>query len=259
MKKKNETALQVFNNEQFGAIRSIVIDGEIWFIGKDVATSLGYKDHKNALKAHVDEEDKRGWQIATPSGKQTATLINESGLYSLVFLSQLESAKKFKRWITSEVLPSIRKTGEYKTPQKQTALDKLTARLTGKKVRKLETDLIKFYIDSLIESGQLIESEGKSIYAKVSAMCNAAVGLPKHGGRDTATPIQLHFLMGVENQIGLMFVEAARDAKPTLVMLKLVRDYCLEFGQKHGVSENTFWHLMKGHELPPLPPPTFQH
>lgn len=107
--------LQIFENPEFGQIRTIQIDGDPRFVGKDVAVALGYKDTKNALKAHVDGEDKRGWQIATPSGKQTMTIINESGLYALIFGSKLESAKRFKRWVTSEVLPSIRKTGSYTT------------------------------------------------------------------------------------------------------------------------------------------------
>lgn len=103
-----------FDNEQFGKIRALLIDGEPWFVGKDIAVALGYKDHKNALKQHVDDEDKRGWQITTPrGGTQTMTIINESGLYSLILSSKLPSAKKFKRWVTGEVLPSIRKTGSY--------------------------------------------------------------------------------------------------------------------------------------------------
>ena len=90
-------------------------DGEPWFVGKDVATALGYKDTVNALKSHVDEDDKRGWRITTPSrGEQEAVIINESGLYSLIFGSKLDEAKKFKKWVTSEVLPQIRKTGSYK-------------------------------------------------------------------------------------------------------------------------------------------------
>jgi len=105
--------LQIFNNPEFGDIRTVTIDGEPWFVGKDVAVALGYKDTKNALKAHVYEEDKRGWQITTPSGEQQMTIINESGLYTLIFGSKLESAKRFKHWVTSEVLPAIRKTGHY--------------------------------------------------------------------------------------------------------------------------------------------------
>lgn len=107
--------IQIYENAEFGKVRTVVKDGEPYFVGKDVAEILGYKDTVNALKAHVDEEDKMGWQITTPSrGTQTATIINESGLYSLILSSKLPAAKKFKRWVTSEVLPSIRKTGSYK-------------------------------------------------------------------------------------------------------------------------------------------------
>ena len=106
--------VQIFENAEFGKVRTVVVKDAPYFVGKDVAEILGYKDTVNALKAHVDEEDKTGWQITTPSrGTQTATIINESGLYSLILSSKLPAAKKFKRWVTSEVLPSIRKTGSY--------------------------------------------------------------------------------------------------------------------------------------------------
>lgn len=111
------TNLQIFQNSDFGEIRTLTIKGEPWFVGKDVAEALGYKDTVNALKAHIDDEDKRGWQITTPSGEQQMTIINESGLYSLVLSSKLPTAKKFKRWITAEVIPSIRKHGAYITPE----------------------------------------------------------------------------------------------------------------------------------------------
>ena len=111
--------LQIFENKEFGKVRTVVKSNEPWFVGKDVADILGYKDTVNALKAHVDEEDKTGWQITTPSrGTQTATIINESGVYSLVFGSKLPKAKAFKRWVTSEVIPAIRKHGGYLTPDK---------------------------------------------------------------------------------------------------------------------------------------------
>ena len=98
-------------------VRTFLIDNEVYFVGKDVAETLGYKDTKNALKQHVYDEDKMGWQITTPSrGIQTVTVINESGVYALVFGSKLPRAKEFKHWVTSEVLPSIRKTGGYKMP-----------------------------------------------------------------------------------------------------------------------------------------------
>lgn len=111
---KMNKELKEFSNEKFGTIRGIEINGEPWLVGKDIAKNLGYKDTVNALKNHVDEEDKKRWQITTPSrGKQTAVVINESGFYSLLLRSNLPTAKRFKHWVTCEVLPSIRKNGTY--------------------------------------------------------------------------------------------------------------------------------------------------
>ena len=89
------------------------IDGQPWFVGKDVAEALGYSNIKKAVRMHVDEEDKGVDNLATPGGKQKTVIINESGLYSLIMSSKLPTAKQFKRWVTSEVLPSVRKNGEY--------------------------------------------------------------------------------------------------------------------------------------------------
>ncbi len=105
--------LQIFNNAEFGTVRTVEMNGEPWLVGKDVAQALGYSNTKDALSRHVDPEDKRGSRITTPSGVQEMTIINESGLYSLVLSSKLPGAKKFKRWVTSEVLPSLRKHGLY--------------------------------------------------------------------------------------------------------------------------------------------------
>lgn len=105
-------------------VRTIEKNGEPWFVGKDVAAILGYSDTADAVKKHVDPEDKGVGEMPTPGGKQRIMLINESGLYSLILSSKLPTAKEFKRWVTSEVLPSIRKTGEYKiTPAQQNRLD----------------------------------------------------------------------------------------------------------------------------------------
>lgn len=113
--------LQIFNNTEFGEIRAIEIDGEPWMVGKDIAAALGYADTKSALSDHVDEDDKRiiqRGQIATLEiPNRGMTFINESGLYSLVLSSKLPGAKKFRRWVTTEVLPSIRKQGAYMTPE----------------------------------------------------------------------------------------------------------------------------------------------
>lgn len=110
--------LQIFNSPEFGQIRTIERGGEPWFVGRDVAAALGYANARNAVPDHVDDEDKLRTQIEYAGQKREVTLINESGLYSLVLSSKLPNAKKFKRWITSEVIPSIRKHGAYMTPDK---------------------------------------------------------------------------------------------------------------------------------------------
>ena len=106
--------LQVFKNEEFGDVRVVQIDGEGWLVGKDVAEALGYSDTVKAISRHVDIEDKTKRPLLDSNGKTQETyVINESGFYSLVLSSKLDSAKKFKRWVTSEVLPTIRNTGGY--------------------------------------------------------------------------------------------------------------------------------------------------
>lgn len=109
--------IEIFENSNFGTIRTIEINGEVWFVGKDVAGILGYADTFGALKKHVDEEDKQNCQSNSFESPRGLTIINESGLYSLVLSSKLPTAKAFKRWVTSEVLPCIRKNGAYMTPQ----------------------------------------------------------------------------------------------------------------------------------------------
>lgn len=105
--------LQIFNSPEFGQARIVTIDGEPWFIAKDVATALGYSNTRDAIAKHVDDDDKNTVVIRDGKGNPNQTIINESGLYSLVLSSKLPTAKKFKHWITSEVLPAIRKTGGY--------------------------------------------------------------------------------------------------------------------------------------------------
>ena len=105
--------VKVFENPEFGVIRTTEKDGEPWFSGKDVALALGYSNPHKAVRDHVDDEDKGVNETFTPGGKQVIAVINESGLYSLILSSKLPTAKAFKRWVTSEVLPSIRKTGGY--------------------------------------------------------------------------------------------------------------------------------------------------
>nr|DAH43081.1 MAG TPA: repressor domain protein [Caudoviricetes sp.] len=114
------TDIQIFNNPEFGSIRTVDQNGEPWFVGKDVAQALGYGEGKslaNAVANHVDDVDKGVTEMMTPGGIQKMVVINESGLYSLIFGSKLEGAVRFKRWVTSEVLPTLRKTGSYTMPK----------------------------------------------------------------------------------------------------------------------------------------------
>lgn len=105
--------ITIFNSQEFGNIRTVTIDGEPWFVGKDVAEALGFTNPRDAISTHVFDEDKGVESIDTLGGKQKMTVVNESGLYALIFGSRLKSARRFKHWVTSEVLPEVRKTGGY--------------------------------------------------------------------------------------------------------------------------------------------------
>lgn len=135
--------IKIFQNEEFGQVRVLEINGEPWLVGKDVAEALGYAKPRNAIATHVDNEDKKGAPIqGNLGGIQEMTVINESGLYSLILSSKLPTAKKFKRWVTSEVLPSIRKTGSY--TNKPTCIeDVLISSLQEMKALKGEVQAIK--------------------------------------------------------------------------------------------------------------------
>lgn len=134
-----ESKLEVFRNDEFGSVRTVIINGEPWFVGKDVAVALGYKEPTKAVRDRIDAEDRGVSKIDTPSGTQAMTIINESGLYSLILSSKLPSAKKFKRWITADVIPSIRKHGIYMT---ETMLDAVidNPNIMGRIVEKLNAD-----------------------------------------------------------------------------------------------------------------------
>ena len=114
-----ETNIQIFTSDIFGKIRTCQVNNQIMFVGKDVAQALGYRNPSNALQAHVDPEDKTTYpiQVSGSNYKTNALFVNESGLYALILSSKLPQARAFKRWVTSEVLPSIRKTGRYELPQ----------------------------------------------------------------------------------------------------------------------------------------------
>lgn len=156
--------IKIFQNKEFGEVRSLVIDGEPWLVGKDVAKALGYNNPTKAIRDHVDEEDKKmGVQNVTPyiidslGRKQYPSFINESGVYSLIFGSKLPSAKKFKHWVTSEVLPTLRKTGRYEIPNDPMGALKLMFEAqtqTNEKVEKQEQRITKLEENSYLTPGQ---------------------------------------------------------------------------------------------------------
>lgn len=167
--------IQIFNNPEFGEVRTTTINGEPWFVGKDVAQVLGYNNTRDALYKHVDADDKGASQIATPSGNQEMTIINESGLYSLILSSKLPSAKKFKHWVTSEVLPSIRKTGSFFSGSKELQaifmLDERTVR-HEERITALEDTMVVDYGQQRTLADQVNEIVVKALGGKDSAAYN---------------------------------------------------------------------------------------
>lgn len=149
---------QIFNFEQ-NEVRTILVNDEPYFVGKDVASVLGYSNTKDALSRHVDLEDKMGSRITTSGQSREMTIINESGLYSLILKSKLPSAKKFKRWVTSEVLPAIRKHGGYLTPEKVEE-----ALLNPDTIIQLATQLKEERTGRLIAEQKIAEYEPKISY-----------------------------------------------------------------------------------------------
>ncbi|PTU81640.1 phage repressor protein [Staphylococcus pasteuri] len=147
--------LQVFNFEEL-PVRILTVNDEPYFVGKDVADILGYKRTADAIREHVEVEDKGVGKIQTPGGMQNVTIINESGLYSLIFSSKLESAKQFKRWVTSEVLPTLRKTGTYQVPSDPMQALKLmfeATEQTKEEVASVKADVIDLKENQKLDAG----------------------------------------------------------------------------------------------------------
>ena len=166
--------LQIFNNEEFGKVRSLIIDNEPWFIGKDVATDLGYQNGSRDINRHVDEEDRRKVMVFDGKQNKETIVINESGLYALVFGSKLPNAKKFKHWVTSEVLPTLRKTGSYaKVPTDPRELLMLTIKAheqTAQRVDALEEKVSDLEKSTTIDSSQQYTLERIAKTTVISAL-----------------------------------------------------------------------------------------
>ena len=159
--------LQVFNNAEFGSVRSLMVNGESYFVGKDVAEILGYSNTRDALAKHVDEEDRTdGVAIRDSIGReQMPVLINESGLYSLILSSKLPSAKRFKRWVTSEVLPAIRKHGVFVMDDIVNNTDALIEALQAFKAERLQRMALEE--ENAVQKQQLVEMKPKASYYDV--------------------------------------------------------------------------------------------
>lgn len=169
--------LQIFNNPDFGQVRIVNVNGEPWLVGSDVATALGYADAQKAIKNHVDEDDKLIRQISVSGQMRNVICINESGVYALVFGSKLPNARKFKHWVTSEVLPSIRKTGGYKVEAKPMDDMEILCRavlISDKKIKALE-DKIKLDAPKVAYADYSTASKDSVL---IRDFCH---GLPKEG------------------------------------------------------------------------------
>lgn len=206
--------IQVFNNPEFGDIRTVEIDGEPWFVGKDVADNLGYQNGSRDINRHVDEDDKQKMMLFDGNQKKETIIINESGLYALILGSKLPSAKRFQHWVTSEVLPSIRKTGAYvqqevKVPDVSPELIVRCAEI----ISASSTDKIPYVLEIL---KHIIPDLGNSVSAEVTKaprLSQAGYTVPFNGGK----------LLDVLNARNMSIAEFAR-----LVGIKSDRiyEYC---------------------------------
>ena len=169
VEKRSMEELKVFENAEFGSVRTTTVNGEIMFVGKDVAEILGYSNPRKAIIDHIDEEDKGVTKCDTLGGKQDLTMINESGLYSLILSSKMPNAKKFKHWVTADVLPAIRKTGMYATDElldnPDLAIQAFTAlKLEREKNKKLNTTV-------KVQEQQIMELQPKASYYDLVLNC----------------------------------------------------------------------------------------
>lgn len=191
---------QIFNFEQ-NEVRTVLVNDEPYFVGKDVAEILGYSKSRNAISTHVDEEDKQDAPIQGGlGGKQKMTIINESGLYSLILKSKLPSAKKFKRWVTSEVLPAIRKHGGYLTPEKVEE-----ALLNPDTIIQLATQLKEERTGRLIAEQKIAEYEPKISYLDSILSSTDSVTISQIAADYGMSPQQMNKLLhklGVQKKVG---------------------------------------------------------
>lgn len=203
-----ENQIQIFNNTEFGEIRTMEINGEPWFVGKDVATALGYTKARNAIAAHVDDDDKKDAPIqGSLGGTQKMTIINESGMYSLILGSKLDGAKRFKRWVTSEVLPSIRKSGAYAT-------DSAAAEYKARELRIKEMNAQARLLNA--ETRRLVALQKEKGLSKVAVDTLAIKAMEEISGKDLGDYLpqtgRLYSASEVGNAFGISAAKVGRIA-----------------------------------------------
>lgn len=230
--------IKIFNNAEFGEIRVMLIDDDPWFVGKDIAAALGYKDTVNALKAHVDEQDKAGWRITTQFGEKETTIINESGLYSLIFSSKLESAQRFKHWVTHEVLPSIRKHGMYMTDNLlETAIanpDFVIGLIQNMKAEKEKSAALQMQNKQLCEKNE--EMQPKADYFDDLVAWNVSTNF-RSTAKELRIPERLFIKMLISD--GYIYRDKNKGILPKAGKgdgLSAVKEYCNQKNKHGGVQ-----------------------
>lgn len=202
--------LEIFENSEFGEIRTVEINNEPWFIGKDVAEILGYSNPRDALSKHVDNDDKGVAKCDTLGGSQDLTIINESGLYSLILSSKLPNAKAFKRWVTSEVLPAIRKHGLYAIDDILENPDIAIQALTKLKEERAARKALE--LDNQVKSQQIAELQPKATYYDLILQCKDLLSVTEiakdYGMSAKGLNAMLHELGVQFNQSGVWFLYA---------------------------------------------------
>lgn len=203
--------LQIFSNPEFGQIRTVEIEGEPWLVGKDVAEALGYTNPRKALADHVDEDDKGVTKCYTPGGEQEMTIINESGLYSLVLSSKLPGAKRFRRWVTSEVLPTLRRQGTYTMQPPKSAMELL--RLQSKAMFELD-ERVNALEDKLENQMTIDHGQQRQLQRAVGdrVMERVATVLPARMVRERKPYFFKAIYHDLKNRFG---VPSYRDIKPS--------------------------------------------
>lgn len=221
--------LQIFNSEEFGEIRTVTIGNEPWFVGKDVAEALGYSNTRDALATHISEEDKNTVVISDGKrGNPNQVVINESGLYALIFGSKLDSAKRFKHWVTSEVLPTIRKTGSYQKPMTLAEQIQLLARGNEnheERIEKLENTMTIDYGQQK-HLGDLVSQVVIGILGGKKS--NAYVEIGKKVFAECNRDIKTYFDVNARNNIPkLKYMEAVdyiKEWEPCMNTKIMIRD-----------------------------------